>query len=137
MAGRDFEELDVYKQARLFRNAMYSLAHELPSQEKYGLAVQIRRAAVSVTNNIAEGHGTYTFKHNINYLHLSRGSVYELRDDLNVCEDQSYFSKEQIESLRQEAARVTMLIDGYIRYLRNREPFQAIASAPDETRAKE
>ena len=124
MGGRDVEDLEVYKAARELRAAMYALAKELPAEEKFNLVSQIRRAALSITNNIAEGHGTYTFKQNIGYLHRARGSAYEIRDDLNLCEDQRYVPMERLDSIRQLANRVIMLIDGYIRYLRTRKPFR-------------
>ena len=56
-----FEDLEVYQVAREFRKAMYRLAKRLPNEEKFGLISQIRRAAVSLTNNIAEGHGRVYF----------------------------------------------------------------------------
>jgi len=54
---KTFEDLEVYKAAREFRKKIYRLAKELPEYEKYNLAGQMRRAAVSLTNCIAEGHG--------------------------------------------------------------------------------
>ena len=54
---RTFEDLEVYQVAREFRTAMYGVTRRLPAIEKFELASQIRRAAVSLTNNIAEGHG--------------------------------------------------------------------------------
>jgi len=52
-----FEDLEVYQVAREFRKAMYRVAKRLPEIEKFGLVSQVRRAALSLTNNIAEGHG--------------------------------------------------------------------------------
>lgn len=124
MAGRDFEQLQVYKLAREFRNTLYELTRSLPADEKFNLISQIRRAALSITNNIAEGHGTYTFRHNVAYLHRARGSVYEIRDDLNVCLDLGYVQADRIGKMKETAIRLTMLIDGYVRYLRSRQPFQ-------------
>ena len=121
MAGRDFEELDVYKLACELRKKVYDATRCLPNDEKFCLLPQMRRAAVSVTNNIAEGHGTYTFKQNINYLHISRGSIYEIRDDINVCQEQNYLDVKVCTDLKQLAIRVIKVIDGYIRYLRERE----------------
>ena len=120
MNGRDFEDLDVYKVAREFRKRIYVVTRKLPADEKFVLVPQMRRAAISVTNDIAEGHGTYTFKQNIDDLHRSRGSVYELRDDLNICEDEHYMPSEQLDELREMAIRVTKVTDGYIRFLRSR-----------------
>jgi four helix bundle protein len=113
-----FEDLEVYRVAREFREAMYGAAKRLPEIEKFGLANQMRRAAVSLTNNIAEGHGRYHYLDQIKFTLHSRGSLEELLDDLNVCEDEQYLLGEEIGSLKEDGWRVRQLIDGYIRYLR-------------------
>jgi four helix bundle protein len=115
-----FEDLEVYQVARRFRKTMYRVARQLPEKEKFALANQIRRAAVSVTNNIAEGHGRFHFLEQIKFMLQSRGSLEELLNDLNVCEDEGYLPVEEIESLKQEGWRVHKLINGYIRFLRSR-----------------
>ena len=115
-----FEDLDVYQVAREFRKAMYRVAKQLPEEEKFGLISQVRRAAVSLTNNIAEGHGRFHFLEQIKFMLQSRGSLEELMDDLNVCADEQYLAKADIEKLKQEAWRVHKLINGYIRFLRSR-----------------
>ena len=115
-----FEDLEVYQVAREFRKAMYRVAKRLPQEEKFGLISQIRRAAVSLTNNIAEGHGRFHFLEQIKFMLQSRGSLEELLDDLNVCEDEAFLRVQEIESLRQEGWRVHKLINGYVRFLRRR-----------------
>jgi four helix bundle protein len=115
-----FEDLEVYQVGREFRKAMYRAARRLPQEEKFGLTSQIRRAAVSLTNNIAEGHGRFHFLEQIKFMLQSRGSLEELLDDLNVCADEGYLPGQDIESLRQEGWRVHKLINGYIRFLRRR-----------------
>src|SRR5881398_1697142 len=87
---RTFEDLEVYKAAREFRKAMYEVNRRLPDFEKYELGSQIRRASVSLTNNIAEGHGRFHYPDEIRFFLHSRGSLEELVDDLNVCEDEEY-----------------------------------------------
>ncbi|MEY2540128.1 MAG: hypothetical protein QOG67_3868 [Verrucomicrobiota bacterium] len=114
-----FEDLEVYQVAREFRKAMYRVAKRLPDIEKFGWAGQIRRAALSVTNNIAEGHGRYHYLDQIKFTLQSRGSLEELIDDLNVCHDEQHL--EEIASLKELGWRVRQLIDGYIRYLRDRK----------------
>ena len=100
---------------------MYRLARQLPEFEKFGLTSQIRRAALSLTNNIAEGHGRYHYLDQIKFTLQSRGSLEELIDDLNACQDEQYAPTEQIASLKEEGWRVRQLIDGYIRYLRQQK----------------
>lgn len=113
----DFEDLEVYRKAREFRKRLWKLTHGLPEIEKFVLVPQMRRAALSVTNNVAEGHGSWSYRHNISYLRRSRGSMNELMDDLNCCQDQQYFKKEHLDDLRNDAKEVIRLINGYIRYL--------------------
>src|SRR6266581_3012215 len=115
-----FEDLEVYQVARGFRKTMYQVAKRLPEEEKFALTNQIRRAAVSVTNNIAEGHGRFHFLEQIRFILQSRGSLEELLDDLNVCADEEYLPVREIQSLKQEAWRLHKLINGYIRFLRRR-----------------
>lgn len=115
-----FEDLEVYQVAREFRKVVYRVAKRLPEEEKFGLASQIRRAAVSPTNNIAEGHGRFHFLEQIKFMLQARGSLEELVDDLNVCEDEAYLAAQESETLKQEGWRVHKLINGYIRFLRSR-----------------
>ena len=100
---------------------MYRVAQRLPESEKFGLVAQIRRAAVSLTNNIAEGHGRFHYLDQIKFILHSRGSLEELLDDLNVCADESYLPETEIPDLKHAGWRVYQLINGYIRYLRNQK----------------
>jgi len=118
---RTFEDLDVYKKAREFRKRMYAAARKLPDFEKYELGRQIRRATVSLTNNIAEGHGRYHYLDEIKFQLQSRGSLAELLDDLNVCQDEDYLPTAEIVELKERAKEVQRLINGYIRFLRERK----------------
>ena len=120
-AFRTFEDLDVYKKAREFRKRMYTAARKLPDFEKYELGRQIRRAAVSLTNNIAECHGRYHYLDEIKFQIQSRGSLAELLDDLNVCHDEHYLPTAEIVELKERAKEVQRLINGYIPFLRERK----------------
>jgi four helix bundle protein len=131
-AGSTFEDLEVYQVARNFRKTMYGVARRLPDIEKFVLASQIRLAALSLTNNIAEGHGRYHYLDQIKFTLQSRGSLEELIDDLNTCEDEQYLPEKEMASLKQEGWRVRQLIDGYIRYLRQQKNSEAGASSVRE-----
>ena len=114
-----FEELEAYKAARKLRQRVYKLVQQLPKDEKFILSPQMRRAALSVTNNIAEGHGSFNWKHEISYLYRARGSINELIDDLGACEDQGYFKAEHLADLRNDANETIRIINGYISYLQD------------------
>jgi four helix bundle protein len=118
---RTFEDLEAYRVAREFRKAMYAVNRRLPNFEKFELASQIRRAAVSLTNNVAEGHGRYHYLEQIKFNLQARGSLEELIDDLNVCADEHYLPSAEVSALKQQGWRVYQLLNGYIRYLRDRK----------------
>jgi len=100
---------------------MYAVARRLPDFEKYELGRQIHRASVSLTNNIAEGHGRYHYLDEIKFELQARGSLAELVDDLNVCEDEQYLTNAEVAELKGLGREVQRLINGYIRFLRNRK----------------
>jgi len=128
-----FENLEAYQVAREFRKAMYAVSRRLPDFEKFELASQIRRAAVSLTNNIAEGHGRYHYPDQIKFLLQARGSLEELQDDLNVCLDENYLPATEIESLKQLGGRTLNVINGFGRFLRQKKAMQAsvLRETPD------
>ena len=112
------EDFELYKIAREFRIKMYDLIKRLPVDEKYALATQMRRAAISVSNNIAEGHGRWHFQETMQFCRVSRGSVEEIIDDLNVCLDEKYFDESEIIPLKDESYSLIERINGYISYLK-------------------
>lgn len=117
---RTFEDREVYQKAREFRKSMYEVTRRLPDIEKYALASQMRRAAVSLTNNLAEAHGRHHYLDQLQFVLHARGSLEELMDDMNVCLDERYLPLAEVETLKQSGRRVHQLINGYGRYLRNR-----------------
>jgi four helix bundle protein len=130
---KTFEDLEVYRAAREFRRAMYVVARALPDFEKFGLASQMRRAAVSLTNNIAEGHGRWHYLDQIKFQLQARGSLEELLDDVNVCEDEKYASPATIAECRQKVGHLRKLINGYLRYLRDKSAGKSTALHEDTT----
>lgn len=118
---RDFTDLETWRLARLLRIEVYRISRSFPRDETFGLASQIRRAAVSVTANIAEGFGRYSYQENIQFCRQSRGSVYELRDHFTTALDAGYISKEQYSNLDRQAISAVKLINGYIRSTRERK----------------
>lgn len=126
-----FEDLEVYQVAREFRKAMYPVNRQLLSFEKFELGSQIRRAAVSLTNNIAEVHGRFHYLEQLKFSLNARGSLEELIDDLNICEDESYLPAAEIGSLKQQAWRVHQVLAGYMRWLRERKQGEGLVLRED------
>jgi len=121
MSGYSFEDLEVYKAARDFRKKIYQLIKRLPAEEKHDLVGQMRRAATSLTNNIAEGHGRFHYQENIQFLRQARGSLEELLDDLNIYLDETYIPETEIDILKKEGFELLHQINGYVAYLRKRK----------------
>ena len=112
---KDFKDLEVWQVARGFRNEIYKVAKMLPDIEKFALASQMRRAATSVTANIAEGFGRYGFMENAQACRQARGSLYELRDHLTTCVDEGYLTTTEGDRLEAMAHKVGQLLNGYLR----------------------
>src|ERR1035437_333662 len=117
MALFNFEELEVYQVARGFKKRVYKLANLVPEEERYRLRLQMRKAALSMTNCIAEGHGRFTWKDRIHFMRESRGSLNEIVDDINDAEDLDYAKPAHLQDLKTDADRVHQLMNGYIAYL--------------------
>lgn len=121
MNAYSFENLEVYKAAKQYRVKIYKLTHQLPEYEKFNLVPQMRKAALSLTNNIAEGHGRYHWRENIQSVRQSRGSLEELLDDLNTCLDEKYAEETLLEGLKKESYELLKKMNGYIKYLKERK----------------
>ncbi|HUI05763.1 MAG TPA: four helix bundle protein [Verrucomicrobiae bacterium] len=117
MSYQSFKQLEAWKQARELRKRVYALTKQLPSDEKFNVVSQMRRAVLSVTNNIAEGHGRFHYQEFIQFLRQARGSLEELRDDLTLCEDESYAPRALTEALDEQINLTRRLVNGLIRHL--------------------
>ena len=94
---------------------IYDLTKRFPSEEKHNLPLQMRRAAISITANLAEGYGRYSYQENSQFCRQSRGSAYELRDHLTTALDQKYVSSNAWSSADVLARRVIQVVNGYTR----------------------
>jgi four helix bundle protein len=118
---RDFTDLKVWQLDRELRKQIYKLAQKFPAEEKFGLASQAQRAAVSITANIAEGFGRYSYQENIQFCRTARGSAFEVRDHLITAEDQNYISASEHQNVDALAQRVIQTLNGYIRATKERQ----------------
>jgi four helix bundle protein len=88
---KDYTDLDVWIEARKLANMSYSITSNYPKEEIYGLMNQLRRCAVSIPSNIAEGIGRQTAKDTIHFLHIARGLLYEGNPNLHFNGSEIYF----------------------------------------------
>lgn len=91
----NFEDLEVWQKSHKFTLSIYKITKGFPESERFGITNQLRRASVSIGNNIAEGFGRHTTKDFINFLHKSLGSLYECYSMLRLSVDLSYISMGQ------------------------------------------
>ena len=84
---KSYEELIVWQKAMQLAKMVYGIQKQLPKEEVYGLGDQIRRAAVSIPSNIAEGFGRDTEKEFRHFLSIARGSLFETKTQLQLAED--------------------------------------------------
>lgn len=111
-----YKELDVWQQSRVLVKSIYELTKKFPKEEQFGLTSQMRRAAVSVPSNIAEGCGRNHAKDSIQFFFVARGSIYELETQLTLSEDLGFIMKEDAEQNLNQVNRCKKLINGFINY---------------------
>jgi len=116
---RTYKELDVWIKSRSLVKEIYIVTSSLPKEEIYSLVSQMRRAAVSVTSNIAEGYGRQYRKETIQFLHISRGSLYEMETQLYICTDLNYLSEEKVNTIILLIEETRKLLNGLIKYFEN------------------
>jgi four helix bundle protein len=111
---KSYRELIVWQKAMILARQAYTLSKALPRSEAYGLLAQIRKAAVSVPSNIAEGHGRLTDSQFRHFLGNARGSLYEMQTQLELACDLGYIEKEPVRELMAQGAEVGRLINGLV-----------------------
>lgn len=118
---KNFHELIVWQKAMHLAKGAYQLAETLPRKEVFGLIAQIKRAAVSVPSNIAEGHGRLSdlqFRH---FLGNARGSLSELQTQIELAEELGYLKGESVRAFLEQAAEVARLLNGLVASLTRAE----------------
>lgn len=113
-----FEDIKAWQQARSLVKEVYQATGEGKFAKDFSLKDQIRRAAVSVISNIAEGFSRQTDKEFVQFLHIAKGSTSEVQSQLYVALDLRYISQEGFDNLYKQADEVGRLIFGFIRYLK-------------------
>ena len=114
----DIENLQIWKLGVKLAKDVYLLTENFPKREVYGLTDQIRRAAVSIPSNIAEGKGQSTAKDFVHFLNTARGSLYELKTQLYIAREIAYLTEEDFSSLQKQIENLSHKIVAMIKFLK-------------------
>jgi four helix bundle protein len=116
MSG-SFRDLKAWQKAIELVAAIYSCTRTFPKDEQFGLASQLRRAAVSVPSNIAEGKGRFSDKEFNLFLHHARGSLFEVETQLTIAHRLGYLAEPDASRLVSQAGEVARMLNGLIHSL--------------------
>jgi four helix bundle protein len=117
MNYKGYKDLECYKEARLLRILISELVKKIPSHEKFLLTAQVIDSSRSVTRNMAEGYGRYTFTDTRNFFIIARGSVTETMEHLTTAFDEKYITESELKTAEEKCELVFKLTNGYIGYL--------------------
>lgn len=116
MGFLNYNDLDVWKECRVLVKDIYQISKCFPKDEMFGLTSQLRRSAISVISNIAEGVGRNHTKDGVQFFYISRGSLYEAEAQLIISKDLDYISQEQLETILLQFTTCKKLLNGFINY---------------------
>ena len=116
---RAHTELDAWKESIHLVKVVYRVSQLFPTDERFGLTSQARRAAVSISANIAEGAARGSKKEFLQFLTISRGSLSELETLMTIASEVGYLNSSAAEEIEQHCDRVSTLLSGLIRSVRN------------------
>lgn len=119
---RSYLDLDAWREARSLATMVYDLSRRFPKEETCGLSSQVRRAAISVVSNIAEGCGRGTSASSISFFFYARGSMYEMETQLMVACDLGYTTESQLNDILRRITMCKKLLNGLIRYYESKLP---------------
>lgn len=108
---QDFTKLKVWQKAHTFTVNLYKITNSFPSEEKYGLTNQLRRAAISIESNLAEGCGRNGDKEFSRFVDIAQGSAYEVRCQIFVSRDLGYISLEKFEILDAKIREISRMLN--------------------------
>lgn len=117
-----FFDLDAWKEGHMLVLKAYELTKAFPREEAFGLASQMRRSAVSITSNVAEGFSRNSSREKIQFYSIALGSVTELQNQLVIARDVGYISTSAYEELQAQSVKVHKIVNGLVRGAKSRFP---------------
>ena len=120
MAVQSYRQLIVWQKAMGLVKEIYQLTNRFPKDEVYGLIGQIRRAAVSIPSNIAEGQGRDSTREFLHHLSIAYGSLMEVETQLLIAESLNYLNEDETKLILNKTAETGRLINGLTRSLKSK-----------------
>ncbi len=120
MAIQSYRDLIVWQKSVEFVTRIYEMTRNFPPDERFGLTAQIRRCAVSIPSNIAEGYGRHTTKDYIRFLHISEGSLCEVQTQLLIAKNLNFLPSELDTELDELAREIERMLTSLIRKLEDK-----------------
>ena len=111
---KQFTDLRAWQEAHILVLLIYKSTRSFPNDELFGLTNQMRRAAISITSNIAEGFGRQSYKEKIQFYYMAQGSLTELKNQIVTARDIGYLSAELSEKLFDQASSAHQILQGLI-----------------------
>ena len=117
---QSFCDLNAWKEGHGLVLEIYNITKFFPKEELYGITSQMRRCAVSITSNIAEGFSRQTSKEKVQFYSIARGSLTELQNQLIISKDIGYIKEDVFQKIFNHSVVVHKIVNGLINYSRNR-----------------
>lgn len=117
---KPFTELEAWRLARKLKVHVYALVKNFPEQEKYELTRQLVRSVRSISANIAEGHGRFTYKDQYNFCVMARGYLMETLNHCIDAYDCAFIGKEELSAIKNEIDQAGKVLNGYMAFLKTR-----------------
>lgn len=111
---KDFKDLNAWQEAHKLVLMIYEATRKFPKEEIFGLVIQMRRSAISITSNIAEGFGRQGYKEKIQFYYLAQGSLIELKNQVLIAKDVGYLKHQDFNELIRQADLAHKLLQGLI-----------------------
>lgn len=119
MKIQNFSDLEVWRKGHELFIQIYTITKHFPNSELFGFTSQLRRAALSITFNIAEGFGRSSKKEKVQFYYISHGSLLELQNQILAAKDVALINEAEFDQLWKLTVTVQMLINGLIRSIKN------------------
>ncbi|MCK5085493.1 four helix bundle protein [Candidatus Parcubacteria bacterium] len=114
-----FTDLEAWKESHKLVLMVYRITKDFPKEEMFALTSQLRRAAISIVSNIAEGFSRQGTKEKIQFYYISKSSNTEVQSQLLISKDLRYLTEENFSSIAEQSIKVNKLISGLIKYCKN------------------